>query len=131
MRRVFTPLAAVLALAPSAQALAKSEIEGHWKNGKMEIVIAPCGRALCGTVVKASAKQQARAQNGSGTKLVGAQLITNIRSSGPQTYRANVYLADRDMKASGTIHQAGPNRLSVRGCVWGIICKSSNWDRIG
>ena len=57
-------------------------------------------------------------------------LITGIRPNGPQTYRANVYLADRDMNAAGTIRQVGPNRLNVRGCVYMIICKSTNWDRI-
>jgi uncharacterized protein (DUF2147 family) len=131
MKRVFITLATLaVALAP-AQATAKSSIEGRWKNGKMEIVISPCGRSLCGTVVKASAKQQAKAERGTGTDLIGARLITDIRPKGPRTYRANVYLADRDMNASGTIRQVNPDRLNVRGCVYAIICKSSNWDRIG
>jgi uncharacterized protein (DUF2147 family) len=129
MKRFFIALAALSVTAPAA-ATAKSAIEGHWKNGHMEIVIAPCGRALCGTVVKASAKQQAKAQRGTGTELIGARLITNIRPAGPQTYRASVYLADRDMNASGTIRQVAPDRLNVKGCVLAVICKSTNWDRI-
>lgn len=131
MKRLFIGLATALVLASPATATAKSGIEGRWKNGKMEIVIAPCGPALCGTVVKASEKQQAKAERGSGTDLIGARLITNIRPSGPRTYRASVYLADRDMNTSGTIHEVNSNRLRVRGCVWGFICKSTNWDRIG
>ena len=131
MKRLFLALAAVLVTAAPAGATAKSGLQGRWKNGKMEIVIAPCGGALCGTVVKASPKQRSRAERGSGTDLVGARLITNIRPSGPRTYRANVYLADRDVNASGTIRQVGPNRLNVRGCVLAIICKTVNWDRIG
>ena len=39
---------------PPAAAL-PSELEGRWKNGAMEIVIAPCGQSLCGRVVRASA----------------------------------------------------------------------------
>jgi uncharacterized protein (DUF2147 family) len=35
------------------------------------------------------------------------------------------------MKASGTIRELGPNRLNVRGCVWAVICKTANWDRVG
>ena len=130
MRRLFTASVTILAFTAPVAATAKTSLEGRWKNGKMEIVISPCGRALCGTVVKASAKQQAKAENGSGTSLIGARLITGIRPNGPQTYRANVYLADRDMNAAGTIRQVGPNRLNVRGCVYMIICKSTNWDRI-
>jgi uncharacterized protein (DUF2147 family) len=116
-------------LAP-AYASAKSGLEGRWKNGHMEIVIAPCGATLCGTVVKASAKQQAKAERGTGTDLIGARLITNIRPSGANLYRANVYLADRGINTSGTIRQSRPDRLNVRGCVLMFLCKSSNWDRI-
>ena len=96
----------------------------------MEIVIRSCGGSLCGTVVKASAKQQAKAQHGSGTRLLGSRVIDNIQPSGAGVYKANVYVADRDMNARGTIRQLGPNRLEVRGCVWSIICKTTHWDRI-
>jgi uncharacterized protein (DUF2147 family) len=130
MKRFFIALAAAAVTLAPAYANAKTGLEGHWRNGKMEIVIAPCGGALCGTVVKASAKQQAKAERGTGTDLIGARLITNIRPSGPRSYRANVYLADRGMNASGTIRQTRPDRLNVRGCVLAFICKSTNWDRI-
>lgn len=130
MKRFFMSLSAFAMAAAPASANAKVPLEGRWKNGHMEIVIAPCGSALCGTVVKASAQQQERAERGSGTELIGARLITDIRPAGTNSYRANVYVASRDMNTSGTIKQTGPNRLNVRGCVLGFICKSSNWDRI-
>jgi uncharacterized protein (DUF2147 family) len=118
-------------IASPVAANARSSLEGRWRHGKMEIVIAPCGGSLCGTVVKASSKAQAKAERGSGTDLIGARLLTNIRPTAKQTYRGNVYLADRDMNAIGTIRQVGTNRLNVRGCVYAIICKSSIWDRVG
>ena len=119
------------ALAAPVSANARGDLEGRWKNGKMEIVIARCSRGLCGTVVKASPKQQARAEHGSGTELIGARLIDNIQPVGRGVYKADVFLADRDINASGTIRQTNPNRLNVRGCVFAIICKSTNWDRVG
>jgi uncharacterized protein (DUF2147 family) len=130
MKRFFMGLAAAAIIAAPAGARAKGAIEGRWKNGHMEIVIAPCGGALCGTVVKASSKQQAKAERGTGTDLLGARLITNIRPSGANFYRANVYLADRGIHASGTIRQSTRDRLNVRGCVLAIICRSTNWDRV-
>jgi uncharacterized protein (DUF2147 family) len=130
MKRIFIGLAALIVATTPASSTAKTALEGRWKNGKMEIEIAPCGRTLCGTVVKASPKQQDKAERGTGTDLIGARLITDIRPMGPRSYRANVYLADRDMNTSGTIRELGPNRLNVRGCVMAFICKSSNWDRI-
>ena len=130
MKRFFLALAGVaVALAP-ASAVAKS-LEGRWKNGAMEIVIAPCGDGLCGRVVKASAKQQAKSQRGSGTRLLGARVIDNIQPSGPGRWNADVFVASRNVNARGTIEQAGPNRLTVHGCVLGILCKTQHWDRIG
>ena len=131
MKRLLYGFAAiVVALAP-ASALAKSGLEGRWKNGAMEIVIAPCGASLCGRVVKASAQQQAKAAHGSGTRLLGARVIDNIEPAGPGRWKADVFVASRDMNARGTIDQVGPDRLAVRGCVLAIICKTSHWDRIG
>lgn len=131
MKRILLALSGLaIALAP-ASALAKSNLEGRWKNGAMEIVIAPCGPTLCGRVVKASARQQSKAEQGSGTRLLGARVIDNIEPAGPGTWRANVFVASRDMNAKGTIQQVGPNRLAVRGCVLAVICKTTHWDRIG
>ena len=131
MKRLLYGLAAIaVALAP-ASALAKSGLEGRWKNGAIEIVIAPCGPSLCGRVVKASAQQQAKAAHGSGTRLLGARVIDNIEPAGPGRWKADVFVASRDMNARGTIDQVGPDRLAVRGCVLAIICKTTHWDRIG
>lgn len=130
MKRFFLVLAGLAVAFAPASALAKS-LEGRWKNGAMEIVIAPCGGTLCGRVVKASAKQQAKSQHGSGTKLLGARVIDNIQPSGPGKWNADVFVASRDMNARGTIQQVGPDRLTVRGCVLAVICKTTHWDRIG
>ena len=130
MKRFFLALTGLaVALAP-ASAMAKS-LEGRWKNGAMEIVIAPCGPSLCGRVVRASAQQQSKAQRGSGTRLLGSRVIDNIQPAGPGRWNADVFLASRDMNAHGTIEQVNPNRLAVRGCVLAIICKTTHWDRIG
>ena len=130
MKQFFLVLAGLaVALAP-ASAMAKS-LEGRWKNGAMEIVIAPCGPSLCGRVVRASAQQQSKAQRGSGTRLLGARVIDNIEPMGPGRWSADVFVASRDMNARGTIEQVNPNRLAVRGCVLAIICKTTHWDRIG
>ena len=130
MKRIFLALTALCVASGPAVATAKAPIEGRWKNGKMEVVMAPCGGDLCGTVVKASAVQQAKAQRGSDTDLIGARLVKDIEQTGPRTYRATVFLADRNMYARGTINQLSNDQLRVRGCVLAIICKSKTWDRI-
>jgi uncharacterized protein (DUF2147 family) len=130
MFRAISIAAALLGLAAATGAEARLPIEGRWAKGNLQIDIKPCGSTLCGTVVKASAKQQARAERGSGTDLVGATVIKQIQPTGPRSYRARVFVADRNMHANGRIRQLGPNRLAVSGCVYAVICKSSRWDRI-
>ena len=131
MKRLLIGIA-LLAFGAAAPAVAsaKSPLEGRWKNGKMEIVISPCGQNLCGTVVKASEKAKAKAERGSGTELIGARLIKDIRPTGPRNYRARVFVADRNVNAGGTISQVSANQHKVRGCVLAVICKSATWDRV-
>jgi uncharacterized protein (DUF2147 family) len=130
MNHILLNLGLLAALAAPAAASAGSPIEGRWRNGKMEIEIDRCGQSLCGTVVKASAKAQAKAQKGTGTKLIGARLIDNIRATGEGRYKARVFLADRDMHATGSIRQLNDNQLAVRGCALLVICRSATWERV-
>jgi uncharacterized protein (DUF2147 family) len=51
MKQILASILALAVLSGTAAASAKAPIEGRWRNGKMEVVIAPCGRDLCGTVV--------------------------------------------------------------------------------
>jgi uncharacterized protein (DUF2147 family) len=129
--RTFLALATLASIASPTSAFARSKLEGRWKNGAMEIVIAPCGDGLCGHVVKASDRQKAKAERGSGTHLLGAQVIDHIRPSGPGLWSAHVFVASRNMNARGTIEELGPDSLSVRGCIFAIICKTTHWRRIG
>ena len=131
MKRFLLALTGLAVAFAPASALARSNLEGRWKNGAMEILIAPCGQSLCGRVVKASAQQQSKAERGSGTHLLGARVIDNIQPSGPGVWKADVFVATRNMNARGTIEQVGPDRLAVRGCVLAVICKTTHWDRIG
>jgi len=124
--------AAATSLGVAAPAAAPVPIEGRWARGNMQIRIAPCGQTLCGTVLRASDKQKARAEAGSGTDLVGATLIHHIRAVGPGRYTAKVFVADKNMNANGTIVQVSPDEINVKGCVaFGLFCKSQQWTRIG
>jgi uncharacterized protein (DUF2147 family) len=130
MKRILSTIGLLAMLGAPAAATAGSPLEGRWRNGKMEIEIDRCGQNLCGTVVKASPKAQAKAKRGTGTDLIGARLIDNIRPNGEGRYKARVFLADRDMHATGTIRQLNDNQLAVRGCALLVICRSATWDRV-
>ena len=130
MKHILAAIAAFAAVASPALASAKAPIEGQWKHGPMVIQIAPCGPTLCGTVIKASPTQQAKAMRGSGTRLVGSRLITDIEPTGPDTYRGHVFAADRNIHASGTIRLVSANELEVQGCILGLLCKSRSYQRV-
>lgn len=129
---ILTSVAAATLFGAAMPAAASAPIEGRWARGNMQIQIAPCGQTLCGTVLRASEKQIARAEAGSGVDLIGATLIRNIRPVGPGRYTAKVFVADKNMNANGSIVQVSPDQLSVKGCVaFGLFCKSQHWNRIG
>lgn len=130
MTRILAIIAALAAVAAPASASAQSSIEGRWKNGPMTIEIAPCGSKLCGTVVKASPNQQAKARRGSGTELIGARLITDIEQTGPGTYKGRVFAADRDMYANGTVRQISERELEVKGCILMVLCRARTYERV-
>ena len=116
------------ALFPDSALAQTGSLEGHWQNGAMEIVIGPCGSTLCGTVTKASAKQQEKAESGSGTQLLGSKIIDNIEPAGPESWNAEIFVASRNTYARGTIEEIGTDQLAVRGCV-AFICKTTHWSR--
>lgn len=120
----------VTVAAAATPAAAKDPIEGLWKHGPMVVEIATCGSNLCGTVVKASPLQQEKAERGSGTRLIGSRLITGIEPIGPGTYKGRVFAADKNVYASGTVHQLSPDELEVKGCVLMVICRSRTYERI-
>lgn len=131
MRKLLALLALSILVAP-ASARSPHPLEGRWKEGNLVIDIAPCGPAMCGTVVSASEKQKARAKSGSGINLIGSRLITDIQPDGASRYKAKVFVADRNMNASGQIDQISADRIKVKGCVvLGIFCKSEEWRRVG
>lgn len=131
MKKALTLFATLAALAIGpATARPADPIEGQWVNGRMTIKIAPCGQSMCGTILRASPKQQAKAKRGSNTNLIGATLIRDIRRTKPGTYKARVFLADKNFYANGTVHMTSANRLAVKGCVLGLVCKSADWDRV-
>ena len=57
-------------------------------------------------------------------------LIKQIQPAGPQTYKARVFVADRNIHAAGKIRQLSANRLQVSGCALAVLCKTTQWVRV-
>ncbi|SLN20343.1 DUF2147 domain-containing protein [Pseudooctadecabacter jejudonensis] len=127
MKTLTLTLAAIVGLAGAAAA---DPLEGMWRTAKDDngnsglIQVAPCGAALCGTLV------QAFDANGNqmSSPNVGRQIISQTVAQGGGEYRGKVYSPDRDRTYNSRLQLSG-NTLSVNGCVLGICRDGGTWTR--
>ncbi|RVT86758.1 DUF2147 domain-containing protein [Rhodobacteraceae bacterium CCMM004] len=128
MKRIALAAAAALSLI-AAPAMAEP-LMGTWltaqdDNGNSGLIrVAPCGAALCGTLVKAydSAGREMSSPN------IGRQIISATKPVGGGEYRGKVWSPDRDKTYNSKLTLSG-DRLSVEGCVLGICRNGGTWRR--
>lgn len=123
-------LAAVLSMGAGA-ALA-DPVEGIWKtkpddNGNFGYVqIKPCGAMFCGTLIKAfdsSGKEKA-------SENVGKKIVWDMVAYPDGLYDdGQIWSPDRDKTYNSDMTLSG-NKLSVRGCVFGICRDGGTWTRV-
>ena len=135
MQRILVrALTVVAAIALPFSASARG-LEGHWRNpkGSVTVRVTSCGaNAYCATVVDASEKAKAGARRGGTPRLIGTQILTDLKPTGADTYKGRAFEPKRNVRAPATVRVVGPNTISVKGCVLsGIICKSQRWTRVG
>ena len=114
-------------------ALAADPAEGVWKtlpddNGNFgHIQIAPCGAALCGTLIQSFDGAGAVMQSDN----VGKQIVWDMIPAGAGAYQGGkVWAPDRDKTYNATMQLNG-STLAVSGCVLGgLICRASDWTRV-
>jgi uncharacterized protein (DUF2147 family) len=127
--------AAVLLLAPLP--VLAADATGVWQrpSGTSRIEIAPCGSALCGTLVWLKAPRN-DTQNPDPAKrsrpLLGTRTVTGMTPTGSASvWKGKVYNAEDGKTYSGRMTLEGANKLSLKGCVLGgLICRGETWSRV-
>jgi len=117
-----------------AAAPAQPDLRGEWRNTKntVHLKVQPCGSALCGTVTWAADQQRADARKGSGTDLVGSQLLRELKRGSDGKWHGEAYIPDINTTASATVVQLSEDLIQVSGCrLFGMICRTQHWHRIG
>jgi uncharacterized protein (DUF2147 family) len=125
---------ALLAAATSVAARPPALLNGHWKNPKGSVIVrlAPCGNAVCGTVVQASEHARETARNGGTPNLIGTRILSGLRPDGDGTFKGQAFDPKRNIRAPATVRLIGHDALEVRGCaIWGLVCKEQRWTRVG
>jgi uncharacterized protein (DUF2147 family) len=132
-------VAALLFGISSAQA---AEPTGTWltEKGDARIHVAPCGKALCGTIVwikDAIDPQTGRAPvddknpdpSKRGRKIVGMRIFSmNLDSN--NVWAGPIYNSDDGRNYAGRLLMQGADALQVNGCA-GALCGGELWRRVG
>ncbi len=100
------------------------DVTGVWlrESGASKVKFAPCGGAVCGTLVwiKEGTDTPAR---------VGQRLFVGMKSTGPNAW-AGSYNNPDDGKTYDAKMTLSGNTLTTSGCAFGgVICRSSTWSR--
>lgn len=123
---VSLPMLALVAAQPAPRA----PIEGLWKNpiGSAIIAVAPCGEALCGKVVWASARGK-REVAGTTSHVVGTTVLTALRPKG-KGWAGKLFIPDDNIHVSARLQLLSPTQLKLTGCaVAGLFCRTQIWTR--
>ena len=126
----FASLTLLLA-ATAIQSSPNSEIEGYWKNpiGSAIIAVVPCGGALCGKVVWASARGQREVSKNT-SKVVGTIVLTGLKFANGR-WAGSLYIPDDDIHVAAKLQPVGRERLQITGCaVLGLFCRTQVWTRV-
>lgn len=122
----------VAASSPPPLAPAAGPLIGVWRNpqGTVEVRISPCGQAVCGTVVGASATAIADARDSGYSGLVGMQVMHDYRQAGHGEWQGKIFVPDLGRTLSSQIEMVDPDHARVSGCLLGrFLCKSQLWRR--
>jgi uncharacterized protein (DUF2147 family) len=130
MLRSLAAAACALALVTAAPASAADPLEGLWRtaaddNGNTGLIeVAPCGAALCGTLIRAFGAdgKQIASPN------VGRKIIWDTVPREGGEYRGRIYAPDKDTEYGSKLMLSG-DRLSVSGCRIGICREGGVWTK--
>ena len=125
------PILALFVLTAAAQPRAQAPIEGYWKNpiGSAIIAIAPCGNALCGKVVWASARGQREVAKNA-PSIVGTTVLTGVRHTNGR-WNGSLYIPDDNINVSAHLQPVGNGQMKLTGCaIMGLFCRTQLWTRV-
>jgi uncharacterized protein (DUF2147 family) len=121
---MFHRLVLALATLISCASLAVAgDLSGVWlhEDGASKVRFAPCGAALCGTIVWLKDK--------GGEAKIGQRVFYEMIPSGDNAWSGKAFEPTSGKEYSGKMSLSG-DRLTTAGCVLGgLICKSIVWRR--
>lgn len=136
-----TPLAALLACLPLAAALAQPVAApaqaGRWvtESGNLEVDIAPCGDAWCGTVTRVIANRSMSApgsdmQAADSRPALGMVILTGLRPGSEGVLDGQIYNRENGKTYSARLTPDGADQMQVRAYIgMPMLGKTQLWRR--
>lgn len=132
-------LAAFLAVPLAFAQAAPNAQNGRWltESGNLEVEVAPCGPALCGTVVKVLAN---RSMSGPGAEMVavdsrpalGMVILTDFHASADGEWKGSLYNRENGKTYSALMTLPATDQLVIRAYVGlPLFGKTQVWRRVG
>jgi len=118
-----------------AQSGKSAAAEGRWitESGNLEIDIAPCGAALCGTVVKVLANRSMSNSNASSKaegSAMGLKILTDLMPAGEGEWKGSIYNRENGKTYDCKIEPLPGNQLKVRSYILvPLMGKTQLWRR--
>src|ERR1700748_127320 len=142
-RRVVLAAALLGASTLAAQAAPAAEPGGTWftEGGKATVRMAPCGQALCGTIIALKEPNDAATgrpltdknnpdANARTKPMIGLQIVLGMKPNGANKWSGQIYNAEDGKTYNGNLTLQDANTIKLEGCVLGgLICKGQTWTR--
>jgi uncharacterized protein (DUF2147 family) len=120
----------ILFAVAAAQLATHEPIEGLWRNpiGSAVIAVAPCGNALCGTIVWASERGRREVAKTT-SRVVGTTVLTDLTRKG-SGWAGKLFVPDDNIHVSARLQLLDNRKLKLTGCaVAELLCRSQIWTR--
>ncbi len=137
--RWWAGLIACGALLAPASGAAVQPITGTYLDtgGYVEITVAPCGNAMCGTITRIVMAKPGGSRFDSNNNdptlrdrpILGLTILQDLRWN-DGAWRGQVYNPEDGGTYRATVRPGAGNSLEVKGC-FSIICRTRNWPSAG
>ncbi|AVT82741.1 DUF2147 domain-containing protein [Rhodopseudomonas palustris] len=114
----------LLAAALATTGARADDVGGTWlrETGASKVKFAPCGGAVCGTLVWLKPGVETPAK-------VGQKIFFDMKPTGPGAWAGSAFNPEDGKTYTGKMNLSG-GTLTTQGCAMGgMICKSSTWTR--
>ena len=111
---------------------------GRWltESGNLEVEIAPCGDALCGTVVRVIANRSMSSPDKvmapvDSRPALGMQILSNFTPSGGGVWQGQIYNRENGKTYDCLMELVAPDQLKIRGYkVMSLFGQTQIWRRV-